>query len=540
MAVASKSAAVGTSATAAADGRPEKTGPLYDAADLAGLDYDRDLNAPGRFPYTRGIHESGYGGKLWTMRQFSGFGTPEETNRRYRELLAAGGAGLSVAFDLPTLMGRDPDDPLSQGEVGKCGVNVACLPDMERLFDGIELQRVTTSMTINAPAAMIFAMYLVVAERQGADWSQLSGTLQNDILKEYIAQKEYIYPPRPSMRLVTDVFAFCAEQAPRWNTISVSGYHIREAGATAVQELAFTLRDGIEYVQHGVDAGLDVDRFVPRISFFFNAHNRFFEEIAKYRAARKLWAHVMRERFGATDERSWKLRFHAQTAGVSLTAQQPYNNVIRTAVQALAAVLGGANSLHTNALDEALGLPTREAALLALRTQQVIAHESGLPAAVDPFGGSYCVESLTRELEDGAREYIDKIDALGGMVPAIEEGYPQREIANSAYRAQQAIEAGEQTVVGVNSYVDEARPAVETLYIDESAARRQAERLTRTREARDRVRVDRTLDALRRTAAGPGNLMPPLIEAVRAHATLGEMCAALRDVWGEYEEVPSV
>ena len=540
MSVASKSATGDTGAAATTAGPAPDTRPLYDAGDLADLDYASDLNDPGAFPYTRGIHESGYGGKLWTMRQFSGYGTPEETNRRYRELLAAGGTGLSVAFDLPTLMGRDPDDPLSQGEVGKCGVSVAALPDMERLLDGIALDRVTTSMTINAPAAMIFAMYLVVAERQGADWSRLSGTLQNDILKEYIAQKEYIYPPRPSMRLVTDVFAFCADRVPRWNTISVSGYHIREAGATAVQELAFTLRDGIEYVQYGVDAGLDVDRFAPRISFFFNAHNRFFEEIAKYRAARRLWALVMRERFGAVDERSWKLRFHAQTAGVSLTAQQPYNNVVRTAVQALAAVLGGANSLHANALDEALGLPTREAALLALRTQQVIAHESRVPAAVDPLGGSYFVESLTRALEDGARDYIDRIDALGGMVPAIEAGYPQGEIADSAYRSQQAVETGEQTVVGVNRYVDETPPAVETLYIDESAARRQSERLARTRQTRDEGRVDRTLDALRRAAAGTDNLMPPLIEAVRAHATLGEMCSALRDVWGEYEEAPSV
>ena len=540
MTVASESTPAGTGPPAAPAGAARETRPLYGAADVADLDYARDLNDPGRFPYTRGIHESGYGGKLWTMRQFSGFGTPEETNRRYRELLAAGGTGLSVAFDLPTLMGRDPDDPLSQGEVGKCGVSVASLPDMERLFDGIALDRVTTSMTINAPAAMIFAMYLVVAERQGVGWPRLSGTLQNDILKEYIAQKEYIYPPRPSMRLVTDVFAFCADHVPRWNTISVSGYHIREAGATALQELAFTLRDGIEYVQHGVDAGLDVDRFVPRISFFFNAHNRFFEEIAKYRAARKLWAHVMRERFGAADERSCKLRFHAQTAGVSLTAQQPHNNVVRVAVQALAAVLGGANSLHTNALDEALGLPTREAALLALRTQQVIAHESGAPAAADPFGGSFFVESLTRELEAGARGQIDRIDALGGMVPAIEAGYPQREIADSAYRAQRAVETGEQTIVGVNRHVDDAPPAIETLYIDESAARRQAERLARLRRTRDRGRAGRALDALRRTAAGAGNLMPPLIEAARAHATLGEMCAALRDVWGEYEEAPAV
>ena len=539
MSVASKSAA-GTNATAATTGPSNDTRPLYDAADLGGFDYARDLSDPGAFPYTRGIHESGYGGKLWTMRQFSGFGTPEETNRRYRELLAAGGTGLSVAFDLPTLMGRDPDDPLSRGEVGKCGVNVASLSDMQRLLDGIELEGVTTSMTINAPAAMLFAMYLVVAERQGADWSTLSGTLQNDILKEYIAQKEYIYPPRPSMRLVTDVFAFCADRVPRWNTISVSGYHIREAGASAVQELAFTLRDGIEYVQYGVDAGLDVDRFVPRISFFFNAHNRFFEEIAKYRAARRLWANIMRERFGAGDERSLKLRFHAQTAGVSLTAQQPHNNVVRTAVQALAAVLGGANSLHANALDEALGLPTREAALLALRTQQVLAHESGVSAAVDPLGGSYFLETLTGELESGAREYIEKIDALGGMVPAIEAGYPQREIANSAYRTQQAIEAGEQAVVGVNRFADDTPPAIETLYIDESAGERQCAQLARTREARDPAGVGRALDRVRRTAEGTGNLMPPLIEAVRAHATLGEMCGALRDVWGEYEEAPVV
>ena len=521
-----------------AAGEPDAT---YDPASLEGLDYARDLNDPGHFPYTRGIHDSGYGGKLWTMRQFSGFGTPEETNRRYRDLLAAGGAGLSVAFDLPTLMGRDPDDPLSLGEVGKCGVNVASLADMERLFEGIALDRVSTSMTINAPAAMIFALYLVVAERQGADWTRLSGTLQNDILKEYIAQKEYIYPPRPSMRLVTDVFAFCAEHVPRWNTISVSGYHIREAGATAVQELAFTLRDGMEYIQYGLDAGLDVDRFAPRLSFFFNAHNDFFEEIAKYRAARKLWATVMRERYGAAHERSWKLRFHAQTAGVSLTAQQPYNNVVRTALQALAAVLGGANSLHTNALDEALALPTRDAALLALRTQQIIAHESGVPAAVDPLGGSYFLEATTRELEEGARDYFDRIDARGGMVRAIEAGYPQQEIADSAYRQQRAVEAGEQVVVGVNRHADaDAPPAVETLYIDDAAGERQAARLAEIRAARDGARAGRALDALRRTADGTGNLMPPLIEAARAEATLGEMCNALRDVWGEYEEAPSV
>ena len=515
-------------------GRPVNR--LYTADDV------RDLEPPappGAFPYTRGIHASGYRGKLWTMRQFAGYGTPQETNQRYRELLAAGGAGLSVAFDLPTLMGRDPDHELSRGEVGKCGVNVAALPDMERLFDGIDLGAVTTSMTINSPAAVVFAMYLVAAERRGVPWDALSGTLQNDILKEYIAQKEYIYPPVPSMRLVTDTFAFCARETPRWNTISVSGYHIREAGATALQELAFTLRDGIEYVQYGVDAGLDVDRFAPRISFFFNAHNDFFEEIAKYRAARALWATAMRERFGARDERSWKLRFHAQTAGVSLTAQEPYNNVVRTAVQALAAVLGGANSLHTNSLDEALSLPTREAALLALRTQQVIAHESGAAAHVDPLGGSFFVERLTRDLEDGARDYWRRIDDLGGMIEAIEAGYPQREIAESAYRFQREVELGERKVVGVNDRTGEDGAAVETLYIDEAAAAEQCDRLAALRAGRDGAAVSRALDRLRETARGDGNLMPRLIDAVRAYATLGEMCDALRDVWGEYEEPAS-
>ena len=396
-------------------------------------------------------------------------------------------------------------------------------------------------MTINSPAAMILAMYLVAAERQGVAWTQLSGTLQNDILKEYIAQKEYIYPPRPSMRLVTDTFAFCAREVPRWNTISVSGYHIREAGATALQELAFTLRDGMEYVQYGIDAGLEVDAFAPRISFFFNAHNDFFEEIAKYRAARKLWATVMRDRYGAQDERSWKLRFHAQTAGVSLTAQQPCNNVVRIALQAVAAVLGGANSLHTNALDEALALPTREAALLALRTQQIIAHESGVAEAVDPLGGSYWVESLTRDLEAGARDYVDKIDARGGMVAAIEQGYPQQEVANSAYAAQQAVETGATEVVGVNSHAGgTAQAAVDTLYIDESAAEAQVEALAIIRARRDRSAFEQALDNVRRAAEGTGNLMPPLIRAVRAEATLGELCDALRDVWGEWEETPRV
>ena len=519
-------------------GRPIER--LYTADDLAGWNYERDAADPGAFPYTRGIHPTGYRGKLWTMRQFAGFGTPEETNQRYKQLLAAGGTGLSVAFDLPTLMGRDPDDPLSLGEVGKCGVSIASLADMERLFDGIALKDVTTSMTINSPAPMIFAMYLVVAEQQGADWKQLSGTIQNDILKEFIAQKEYIFPPRPSMRLITDIFEFCTKDVPKWNTISVSGYHIREAGSTALQELAFTLRDGIEYVQYGVDAGLDVDEFVPRISFFFNAHNDFFEEIAKYRAARKIWAHVMRDRFGAKHERSWKLRFHTQTAGVSLTAQQPYNNVVRTALQALAAVLGGTNSLHTNSLDEALALPTAEAATLALRTQQVIAFESGVTNVVDPLGGSYFVEKLTLDMEEGAYKYFDTIDRMGGMVAAIEQGYPQREIAEASYRFQQAVEKKEKHIVGVNAFVDENEVPLPILYIDDAAAEAQMGRLNDVRARRDQARVTRALADLQDAARGAANTMPPLLECVRAYATIGEMCNALREVWGEYEEVPSI
>jgi methylmalonyl-CoA mutase N-terminal domain/subunit len=530
---------------------PERPGPfttisgrpidrLYAPEDLPDFDFARDLNHPGSFPYTRGIHPTGYRGKLWTMRQFAGFGTPEETNARYKALLQAGGTGLSVAFDLPTLMGRDPDHELSLGEVGKCGVSIVSLADMERLFDGIRLGDITTSMTINSPAPMIFAMYLVVAEKQGADWRTLSGTIQNDILKEFIAQKEYIYPPRESMRLITDVFAFCAKDVPRWNTVSVSGYHIREAGSTALQELAFTLRDGIEYIQYGVDAGLDVDDFAPRISFFFNSHSDFFEEIAKFRAARKLWAAVMRDRFHARDERSWKLRFHTQTAGVSLTAQQPYNNVVRTALQALAAVMGGTNSLHTNSLDEALALPTAEAATLALRTQQIIAHESGVTNTVDPFGGSYFVERLTLDMERGARDYFDVIDRMGGMVEAIEEGFPQKEIAEASYRFHEAVERRQKIVVGVNDYVQENEPPVPILYIDEATAATQLTRLEELRRTRDNDRVRRALDTLAETARGTGNTMYPLLDCVRAYATVGEMCDALRQVWGEYEEVPIV
>ena len=513
---------------------------LYTADDIAQLDYARDLADPGQFPYTRGIHPTGYRGKLWTMRQFAGFGTPEETNERYKTLLAAGGTGLSVAFDLPTLMGRDPDHPLSLGEVGKCGVNITSLADMERLFEGITLADITTSMTINSPAPMIFAMYLVVAEKQGADWQKLSGTIQNDILKEFIAQKEYIFPPRPSMRLITDIFAFCSKEVPKWNTISVSGYHIREAGSTSLQELAFTLRDGIEYVQYGIDAGLDVDDFVPRISFFFNSHSDFFEEIAKFRAARKIWAKVMQERFGAKSERSWKLRFHTQTAGVSLTAQQPYNNVVRTALQALAAVLGGTNSLHTNSLDEALALPTAEAATLALRTQQIIAAETGVTNMVDPLGGSYFLERLTLDMEKGAYEYFDAIDRLGGMVEAIEHGFPQREIGEASYRFQQEFEAGRKQIVGVNAYVETDEAPIPILYIDDSAHDTQMARLEDLKKTRDNDRVAKSLDALRAAARGRDNTMYPLLECVRAYATVGEMCDALREVWGEWEEEPLI
>jgi methylmalonyl-CoA mutase N-terminal domain/subunit len=519
-------------------GRPIER--LYTRDDLPGFDPARELGQPGEFPYTRGIHPTGYRGKLWTMRQFAGFGTPEETNERYKTLLKAGGTGLSVAFDLPTLMGRDPDHPLSLGEVGKCGVSIMSLADMERLFDGIALGDITTSMTINSPAPMIFAMYLVVAEKQGADWKKLSGTIQNDILKEFIAQKEYIYTPRESMRLITDIFGFCAKEVPKWNTISVSGYHIREAGSTSVQELAFTLRDGFEYVQYGIDAGLDVDAFAPQISYFFNSHSDFFEEIAKFRAARKLYAEIMRDKYKAKNERSWKLRFHTQTAGVSLTAQQPYNNVVRTALQALAAVLGGTQSLHTNSLDEALALPTAEAATLALRTQQIIAHESGVANIVDPLGGSYFLEKLTLDMEREARNYFDIIDRMGGMVEAIEQGFPQKEIAEASYRFQQSVEMRDKIIVGVNDFVQEDEEPIPILYIDDTTANRQLARLEKLKKTRDNDEVQRSLDALRAAARGRENTMYPLLDCVRAYATVGEMCDALREVWGEYEEVPLI
>jgi len=510
---------------------------LYTPADLAEVDFESDISFPGDFPYTRGIHPTGYRAKLWTMRQFAGFGTPEETNARFKYLLKEGQTGLSVAYDLPALMGYDADSPLSEGEVGKCGVAVSSLADMEVLFDGIPLEDVTVSQTINAPASVFLAMYLVVAEKQGADWKKISGTLQNDILKEYIAQKEWIYPIRPAMKLVIDTFEFCTNHVPRYNPISVSGYHIREAGATAIQELAFTLRDGIEYVQWGVDAGLDLEAFVPRISFFFNAHNDFFEEVAKYRAARRIWARVMRDRFGARNERTMQLRFHTQTAGVSLTVQQPLNNIVRVAIQALAGVLGGTQSLHTDAYDEALALPTDQAALIALRTQQIIAEETGVANTVDPLGGSYFVEALTKKMEDGALDYFDRIDRMGGMVEAVEKGFPQRELQESAYQYQKALERGDQTIVGVNKYEMADEPQeVPILVIDESVRQHQLDRLEQTRARRDNGAVSKALDNLRLTAQRGDNTMPTTIEAVRAYATLGEICSALRDVYGVYEE----
>ena len=511
--------------------------PLYDQVDTDSIDFDREISYPGEFPYTRGIHASGYRGKLWTMRQFAGFGTPEETNARFKYLLKQGQTGLSVAYDLPALMGYDADSPLSEGEVGKCGVAVSSLADMEALFEGIPLDQVTVSQTINAPASVFLAMYLVVAEKQGADWTKISGTLQNDILKEYIAQKEWIYPIRSAMKLVIDTFEFCTKHVPRYNPISVSGYHIREAGATALQELAFRLRDGIEYVEWGVRAGLELERFVPRISFFFNAHNDFFEEIAKYRAARRIWARVMRDRFGAISERVMKMRFHTQTAGVSLTVQQPLNNIVRVAIQALAGVLGGTQSLHTDAYDEALALPTDRAALIALRTQQIIAEETGVANTVDPLGGSYFLEALTTKMEQGALDYFDRIDAMGGMVEAVEKGFPQREIQDSAYQYQKALERGDQTIVGVNKYaMDDEPQQVPILVIDENVRHHQVERLEQARARRDATAVERTLDAVRKAAQSGENTMPTTIDAVREYATLGEICSALRDVYGIYEE----
>jgi methylmalonyl-CoA mutase, N-terminal domain len=526
---------------------------LYTQADLPADWNSKDgseekyLGYPGQPPYTRGIHATGYRGKLYTMRQFSGFASPEETNRRYQYLLQHGGSGLSVAFDLPTLMGYDSDHPASEGEVGKCGVAIDSLEDMEILFNGIDLEKTTVSMTINSPASVLWAMYLVVAEKQGTDWKKISGTLQNDILKEYIAQKEYIYPPAPSMRLVVDTFEFGSKFTPRFNTISVSGYHIREAGSTALQELAFTLYDGVEYVEWARRRGLDVDEFGPRLSFFFNAHNDFFEEIAKYRAARKIWYRVMKTRFGAKNQRTWLMRFHTQTAGVSLPAQQPLNNIARVALQALAAVLGGTQSLHTDSYDEALALPTEEAARIALRTQQIIAYESGVTQTVDPLGGSYFVENQTLQMENGAFDYFGKLDAMGGMVKAIERGYPQKEIAEASYQYQRAAEAREKVIVGVNEFAIEEEPP-QILYIDETVARQQSTKLKALRSRRSNDDVRRTLDALKKAAANepkagsngnvsPANTMPYIVDAVRAYATVGEICEALRQVYGTYTEV---
>ena len=493
--------------------------------------------APGQFPYTRGIHPDMYRGKLWTIRQFSGFATPEETNLRYRYLLEQGQTGLSVAFDLPTLMGYDADHAMAEGETGKCGVSISSLEDMEILFSGIPLGEVSVSMTINSPASVIWAMYLVVAEKQNASIERLSGTLQNDILKEYIAQKEFIYPPRPSLGLVTDTIEFAAKHVPRFNPISISGYHIREAGSTAVQEVAFTLRDGIEYVEQALDRGLAIDDFAPRLSFFFNAHNDFFEEIAKYRAARKMWAHVMRDRFKAKDERSLKLRFHAQTAGCSLTWQQPYNNVVRTALQAMAAVLGGTQSLHTNSLDEAYALPSEEAVTLALRTQQVIAHESGVPDVPDPLGGSYYLEALTLEVESRANDYIRRIDDMGGMVAAIERGFPQAEIAEASYKYQRSIETGERVIVGVNGFQRDDESALAILQVGEAATSRQRAKLSALRRRRDNNQVTTTLAALAGAARAGSNTMPPLLDAVRSYATLGEICDTFRQIYGSWQEV---
>ncbi|HEV3468863.1 MAG TPA: methylmalonyl-CoA mutase family protein [Pyrinomonadaceae bacterium] len=502
--------------------------------------YERDLGAPGDFPYTRGIRRNMYRGRFWTMRQYAGYATAEESNARYKYLLSQGTTGLSVAFDLPTQIGLDSDDPLAAGEVGKVGVAIDSLEDMERLFDGIPLGEVSTSMTINATAAVLLCLYVAVARKQGVAADRLQGTVQNDILKEYIARGTYIYPPAPSLRLVTDTFAFCAREVPNWNTISISGYHIREAGSTAVQEVAFTLADAVAYVEAAVAAGLVVDEFAPRLSFFFNAHNNLLEEVAKFRAARRLWARLMRDRFGARDPRSQMLRFHTQTAGSTLTAQQPEVNAVRTTIQALAAVLGGTQSLHTNSLDEALALPTEASARLALRTQQVIAHESGVADTVDPLAGSYAVEHLTDEVERRALDYVEKIDAMGGMLRAIETGYVQREIQEAAYSYQRAVETGEAVVVGVNRFRSEEEAPVETLRIDPSVERAQVERVRALRERRDAERVEVALTLLEGAARGTENLLPHILACVEAYATVGEISHRLRRVWGEYREAVTV
>ena len=513
----------------------KKIKELYTPLDLDGFDYLKQLNFPGEYPYTRGIHPTMYRGRLWTMRQFSGFGTAEDTNKRYKYLLSQGQTGLSVAFHLPTLMGIDSDHPLAQGEIGKCGVAIDSLADMEILFNEIPLDKISTSMTINAPAAVLWAMYIAVAEKQGVSPKVISGTIQNDILKEYIAQKTFIFPPEPSMKLIVDTFEYGSKEVPKWNTISISGYHIREAGSTAVQELAFTLRDGIEYVEWARERGLDVEEFVPRLSFFFNAHNDFFEEVAKFRAARKIWAEVMKERFRVKDQRCGWLRFHTQTSGVSLVAQQPYNNVVRVAIQALAAVLGGPQSLHTNSLDETYALPSEEAVTIALRTQQIIAHESGVINCIDPLGGSYFIEKLTDEMERDAKEYIRKIDDMGGMVKAIELGFPQKEIADSAYLYQKAVEKKEKIIVGVNAYEMEHEP-IPFLKIDESAAKQHTARLREVKKTRNNAQVGEKILDLKKAASDKQNLMPYILSCVKSYATLGEIMDSLREVYGEYQE----
>ncbi len=515
-------------------GHPIKA--LYGPDDLEDFDPGQEVGFPGEPPYTRGIHPSMYRGRLWTMRQFSGFGTAQDTNQRFHYLLRQGQTGLSVAFDLPTLMGLDSDHPASSGEIGKCGVAVDTLADMEVLFRDIDLETISTSMTINCPAAVIWAMYLANAEKNKFSWNKLRGTLQNDILKEYIAQKEWIYPPHPSMRLVTDTIAFAAQKVPQWNSVSISGYHIREAGSTALQELAFTLRDGIEYVEAAIQAGLKVDDFAPRLSFFFNAHNDFFEEIAKYRAARKVWYRVMKERFHCEDPRSCMLRFHTQTAGCSLTAQQPHNNIVRTAVQALAAILGGTQSLHTNSMDETLALPTEQAATIALRSQQILATESEVANTVDPLAGSYFVEKLTLELEAGCWDYIERIDAMGGMIASIERCYPQKEILEAAYQYQKAVERGEKVIVGVNQFLVDEEHRLDTLSIKPGVADEQLSNLRSVKASRDPQSVQRSLSELHRAAATNQNLMPFLLTCVKAYATVGEVCEELRQVFGTYEE----
>lgn len=509
---------------------------LYTPLDLSDLDYDQDLNFPGQFPFTRGVHPTMYRGRPWTMRMFAGFGTAKETNQRFKYLLEQGQKGLSIAFDLPTLMGYDSDDSEALGEFGKCGVAISSLKDMEILLDGIPLDKVSTSMTINSPAAIIWAMYIATAEKQGVRPDQLRGTTQNDILKEYIAQKEYIFPPEPSMRLVTDTIEYGTEQLPLWNTISISGYHIREAGSTAAQELAFTLADGFEYVRWALERGLDIDSFAPRLSFFFNAHNDFFEEIGKYRAARRIWAHKMRYEYEAKNPRSWLLRFHTQTAGVSLTAQQPENNIVRTTIQALAAVMGGTQSLHTNSMDEALALPSEHAVTVALRTQQIIAEESGVANTIDPLGGSYYVEAMTNRIEAKANEYFERIEELGGVLPAIAAGFFQREISEAAYRFQRELDMNNRYIVGVNAYEGEEGYSIPLLEMDPEGYKRQSERLADLRKSRDNGAVGQALDRLRIAAQGTENQMPYILNAVRAYATLGEIVSAIREVFGTYEE----